>query len=149
VGSAVNDTTRQMGGALGVAVVGSVLSSVYGSRVVEWFDDRVGLLPAGSLGQFTAARDAARDQLGQALAVAERLPGALGPDLARVANDAFVDAMHFGVVAAAAATLLGAVVAFVWLPARARPADVDEQAHEYAEEQLAAARGPATLGPAE
>jgi hypothetical protein len=33
VGSAVNDTTRELGGALGVAVVGSIVSSLYGSRL--------------------------------------------------------------------------------------------------------------------
>ena len=35
VGSAVNDTTRQMGGALGVAIIGSVVSSIYASRVAD------------------------------------------------------------------------------------------------------------------
>jgi hypothetical protein len=35
VGSAVNDTTRQVGGALGVAVLGSVMSSTHGSRVSD------------------------------------------------------------------------------------------------------------------
>src|SRR5436189_5536281 len=35
VGSAVNDTTRELGGTLGVAVIGSVFSSVYGPRLVD------------------------------------------------------------------------------------------------------------------
>ena len=37
VGSAVNDTTRQVGGAIGVAIVGSVLSSTYGNKIGEFF----------------------------------------------------------------------------------------------------------------
>ena len=37
VGSAVNDTTRQVGGALGVAIIGSVVSSVYGSKIADFF----------------------------------------------------------------------------------------------------------------
>ena len=35
VGSAVNDTTRQMGGALGVAIIGSVVASAYASRAAK------------------------------------------------------------------------------------------------------------------
>ena len=42
--------------------------------------------------------------------------------------------MHTGVLVAAGAALLGAIVAAIWLPARARDADSEEQAHEYAEE---------------
>ena len=49
--------------------------------------------------------------------------------------------MHYGVVVAAGATALGAVIAFVWLPARASRADVEEQEHEFAAEMEAAAHG--------
>ena len=42
VGSAVNDTTRQVGGALGVAVIGSVLASVYGSQVGDFLAGQAG-----------------------------------------------------------------------------------------------------------
>ena len=37
VGSAVNDTTRQVGGAMGVAIIGSVLASTYGSKIGDFF----------------------------------------------------------------------------------------------------------------
>ncbi len=43
VGSAVNDTTRQVGGALGVAVIGSVLASIYGSQVGDFLHGRAGV----------------------------------------------------------------------------------------------------------
>src|SRR5207302_8166843 len=106
VGSAVNDTTRQVGGALGVAIIGSVMSSYYGSRVVALFTR------SGVRG---APVSTAKEGLGQALGVAgsPRLP--LAPTerarLAQGAKDAFVGGMHRGVLVAAAAALVGAIVA--------------------------------------
>jgi EmrB/QacA subfamily drug resistance transporter len=159
VGSAVNDTTRQVGGALGVAIIGSVMSSVYGSKVVEWFDGLTTQVPAGSGSQFAAAREAAKSQLGAAIQIAQDLPkqsGLPGPaarqladQLVTTANEAFVTALHYGVVVAACATAAGAVIAFVWLPAHARRADVVEQEHEFADEMEAAARGDVPLEPVE
>ncbi|MBI2708625.1 MAG: MFS transporter [Actinobacteria bacterium] len=119
VGSAVNDTTRQVGGALGVAVVGSILSSTYGSKVAGFF--------AGTQAP-DGAREAARRSLGGALQVADRLrnarfPGAarLAGELARTAEQSFVDAMHRSVLGASVATAIGIVVALRFLPATAPP----------------------------
>jgi EmrB/QacA subfamily drug resistance transporter len=105
VGSAVNDTTRQVGGALGVAVIGSVLASIYGSQVGTFLEGKP--VPSG-----TAA--ALKQSLGLALASSKDVPG-----LGRTAVDAFVDGMHAGVLLAAGVALLGAIVALIWLPARA------------------------------
>ena len=126
VGSAVNDTTRQIGGALGVAIVGSVMSSAYTSKIGDLF--------AGTPSAGSAAEQTAKDSLGGALAVAARAPQKLGQLLESVAKSAFVDGMHTGVVVAAGAAFLGAIVAALWLPARARDVDSDEQAHEFADE---------------
>lgn len=126
VGSAVNDTTRQIGGALGVAIVGSVMSSTYASKITDLF--------AGTPSAGTPAEQAAKDSLGGALAVAQKAPPALGKLLSSVAKTAFVDGMHTGVLVAAGATFLGAVVAAIWLPARARADTVEGQAEEFAEE---------------
>jgi MFS transporter, DHA2 family, multidrug resistance protein len=119
VGSAVNDTTRQVGGALGVAIIGSVMSSFYGSRVVELFT-RVGLS-----GEPVSK---AREGLGQALGVAGNPGVPLAPgqraDLAQGAKDAFVAGMHRGFLVAAGAALLGAIIAARWLPARAADTEV-------------------------
>ena len=157
VGSAVNDTTRQVGGALGVAIIGSVMSSVYGSKVADWFDGLASRVPAGSAGQFGAAKEAAKSQIGAALQVAQDLPKrsglpgpaarALAEQLTSTANEAFVTALHYGVVVAAGATALGAVIAFVWLPAHAKREDVEEQDHEYREELAAATHGAVVLEP--
>ena len=128
VGSAMNDTTRQVGGALGVAIIGSVLSSVYGSRITDAF---AGKLPA-------PAFDAAKSSLGGALAVADKA-GPVGADIATVARSAFVDAMHGGALVAAVAAGLGALVVLLFLPAHARPVDAEHQQVEYDEEMHEAA----------
>ena len=108
VGSAVNDTTREVGGALGVAVLGSTMSSVFSSHM------------AG-----TGAPTIARESLGSALAVAHQLPGAAGDHLAAVARSAFMDGMGVTMLIAAAVTLVGAAAAFIWLPARATVAETE------------------------
>ena len=122
VGSAVNDTTRQVGGALGVAIIGSVLASVYGGRVGDFLT---------GVGAPEAAIEGAASSLGGAEIVAGQAPAAQGAELMRVANQAFVDAMHVGVIVAASATAVGAVMAFIFLPAQARPDDISGQDGEF------------------
>jgi len=102
VGSAVNDTTRQVGGALGVAILGSLLASTY----------------ASSLGSAVPA--AARASVGAALDLARQMGGEEGAALAASARSAYVDGMGVGVLVAAGVALLGALVALVFLPSRAR-----------------------------
>ncbi len=116
VGSAVNDATRTTGGALGVAVLGSLLSSGYRGHM----DAAVSSLPA-------SAADIARDSLGGALGVAARGGGSR---LATSAQEAFVSGMHSAVVVAAAIALAGAVIALVFLPAHAAAAPEPEIAVE-------------------
>ncbi len=106
-GSAVNDTVREVGGTLGVAVVGSVLSTVYGPSVVD------ALTAGGAPAQAAAG---AADSVFAGLAVAGRLPGT-----ATVAvQQAFLDGVAAGSWVAAAATLAGAFVVLAFLPARHR-----------------------------
>ena len=129
VGSAVNDTTRQVGGALGVAVIGSVLSSTYGTKIAEFF--------AGTPAPPQVV-DAAKGSLGGAIGVAERLretgQGALADKLLAVADQSFVDALHTGALVAAVATFVGVLVALAFLPARAQARDRALQHDEYAAE---------------
>ncbi|WP_073262398.1 MFS transporter [Cryptosporangium aurantiacum] len=111
-GSAVNNTVRMVGGALGVAIMGSLLSASYRSHL----GDAVDVLPA-------AARDDAGESIGGALEAAGRLAGeAPSAALALVesAKDAFVDAMHLTAVGSAVVAWLGAVVALLFLPKRRR-----------------------------
>jgi EmrB/QacA subfamily drug resistance transporter len=111
VGSAVNDTARQVGAALGVAVLGSIMSSTYRPRVSDAIAGRG--VPAD-------VGEAITDQIGAAMSVAERLGGAPGRALADVASTGFADGMGRAFVVGAAALLLGAVMTALFLPARGR-----------------------------
>jgi MFS transporter, DHA2 family, multidrug resistance protein len=118
VGSAMNDTTRQVGGALGVAVVGSVMTSVYGSRVAAALTGAHLPVSAKLVGQ-------AKQDLSTAYAVAtnKHVPLALQHKLVTQINDAFVAGLHRGVLFAAAATLLGVIIVVRYLPARGTEVD--------------------------
>ncbi|WP_433291499.1 MFS transporter [Actinoplanes sp. CA-030573] len=124
VGSAVSNTIRQLGGALGVAVLGAVLSSVYRDHLGSATDG----LPAG-------AADAARESISGAYGVASRA-GAAGQALIQSANDSFITAMHYASVGSAIFAVLGALVAVVWVPGK-RPAaaPAPTSAEGLAEEQ--------------
>ncbi|MER5460198.1 DHA2 family efflux MFS transporter permease subunit [Streptomyces sp. NPDC002668] len=117
-GSAVNTTFRQVGGALGVAVLGSVLSTVYRSEVAGRLADLPG-----------AVRDRAEESVESTLAVADSL-GPRGSGLAAGAVDSFVSAMHVTALVAAGVTLLGALVSLLLLPLRrsADRSDIQEAA---------------------
>jgi len=111
VGSAVNDTTRQVGGTLGVAVVGSVFTSIYTDRLAH---SRIaGHLPADAVAT-------AQHSLGAALQVAHALPGAAGAQLAQQAQAAFLDGLTTACLIATAAVVAGAVVAARYLPSPER-----------------------------
>jgi DHA2 family multidrug resistance protein-like MFS transporter len=124
VGSAVSNTIRQLGGALGVAALGAILSSVYRDHLGSATDG----LPA-------AASDTARESISGAYAVAERA-GAAGPALIHSANDSFLTAMHYASIGSVIVALLGAMVAVLWLPGK-RPATAPAatSAEGLAEEQ--------------
>jgi EmrB/QacA subfamily drug resistance transporter len=108
VGSAVNDTSREVGGALGVAIVGSMLSSLYSTNLN-------GKLPATVP---VPVRDAADQSVGAALQVSAQL-GRIGAPLADAARESFVYAMSRASLVTAAVAVVGAVLAWRFLPARA------------------------------
>ncbi len=126
VGSAVNDTTRQVGGALGVAIIGSVLSSAYSSKVGDAIAGQS--LPSG-------VASSIMDSLGFALEAAGRIGGPSGESIAGTARSAFVDGMHGGFLVGAGAALVGAVVAALWLPSRASHETAELEATYEAQEQ--------------
>ncbi|WP_329461207.1 MFS transporter [Streptomyces sp. NBC_01431] len=105
--SAVNNTFRQVGGALGVAVLGSLLSTVYHSGI----DSHLAGIPELS----EALRRTAGESVETTLAVAQKL-GPAGTALVQPANDAFVHAMHVTATASAGVAALGAIVTLVFLP---------------------------------
>ena len=116
VASAMNDVTRQVGGSLGTAVIGSLISSLYGARI----DDSVGNLPQ-------SAQVAVEDSIGKANAVAEKLPAAQAADLTHDAAVAFTHAMAIGFTVAGAVAVLAAIAVRLWLPPKheERPASAE------------------------
>jgi Na+/melibiose symporter-like transporter len=123
VGSAVSNTIRQLGGALGVAALGAVLSAVYRNQLGSVTDG----LPA-------AAADAARESISGAYGVASQA-GAAAPALLADANDAFLTAMHYASIGSVFVALLGAAVALIWLPGKRPAAPAPTTAESLAEEQ--------------
>ena len=102
VGSAMNDVTRQVGGALGVAVIGSLIGSAYSDEM-------------------RGAPGLAGESIGAAHAEAGQLGGTAGAELAASAGRAFTDALGIGLTAAAVVALAGAVLVAVRLPRVAAP----------------------------
>jgi EmrB/QacA subfamily drug resistance transporter len=101
VGSAVNDATRELGGTLGVAVVGSLFSMQYGDRLVE--------LIGGRVDAATSAQ--AADSVGFAHVLSQRVPG-----LEAAVDTAFLDGFGTACLVVGVLCLVGALVAALSLP---------------------------------
>jgi hypothetical protein len=114
-GSAVNDATREVGGTLGVATIGSVFASLY----VASLDNQPAWTAAPA-----ALVERARDGIGLALGAVETNRAELGDTTADAliagARDAFVSGLEAGCLVAAGITVVGAVMAARFLPARPR-----------------------------
>ncbi len=111
VGSAVNDATRELGGTLGVAVIGALFSSLYGARLVELLDGRV------TPDQLSAAEDSVG--VGDALATQS-------PALAAAVDDAFMVGLSAGCIVIGVLCILGALAALAALPGTRTPTVSDE-----------------------
>lgn len=133
--SAISETAYEMGGALGVAVLGSVLTAFYRTNLAE-----VDGVPA-------AATDAARETLGGAATAANQVGGGAGAALMDGARAAFTDGMHLTSTIAVVIVLVAAVQAWFLLRGRGNPA-VEAPAQAVApepgpEEGTGAAEAPA------
>ncbi|MGP4013058.1 MFS transporter [Streptomyces sp. 4N124] len=121
--SALTQTHQELGGALGIAVLGTIGASVYRGS----FDDHIGSgIPA-------AALEPARETLGGAAESAARLTGAPAADILSTAHGAFVDAMH----ATAATGLVVALGAALLAVLRLRHIPVTQEKQEAPEESPA------------
>ncbi|MFC0528473.1 MFS transporter [Phytohabitans kaempferiae] len=109
VGSAVANTIRQVSGALGVAVLGSVLAGVYRGEI----SGATQALPA-------QARDAVEESISGAYGVADRL-GPAGGAVIDAANGAFVTAMHWTAGIGAVVAALGVLMVVRWMPGKSAP----------------------------
>jgi EmrB/QacA subfamily drug resistance transporter len=111
-GSAINDTIREVGGALGIAIVGSLAAAVYRSRLTHLLAAR----HAPGLVVHTATSSVAAANV-----VGQQVGGTSGSELVSAAHIAFVNAMAIGVRVAAAAALVSAVAAIFALPRQGKP----------------------------
>jgi predicted MFS family arabinose efflux permease len=106
VASAVNDTTREVGAAVGIAVAGSVLAAQYTHSIspgLSAFPENI--------------RGAATDSLANALEIAKQL-GPQGPALTKLAQSAFLDAMDLSLIVVSTALAVAAAFVAVWAPGR-------------------------------
>ncbi len=106
VGSAVNDTSREVGGAIGVAVLGSILSAGYRSNVQ-------GAIPP-QVPEHVA--DLVTESLGSAELAASQIGGDTATAITQGANNAFVDAQGTSYLVGAAMALIAAFVAARFMP---------------------------------
>ncbi len=107
VGSAVNDTTRQTGGAIGVAVMGTVFAAWYHTSI-----GRLLFLPSGLRAQ-------AHESIGTSLDAATKVTGTTRAELLRVARSAFLSSMRVTYTVAVVMVACAVGVAWKFLPARA------------------------------
>ena len=119
IGSAVNTTALQVGGALGVAVIGSAMLTRYQNHIAKALIGRH--IPA-------AATHAITSSLGGALAVADRAGGTNGALLARATRAAFMSGVQLSLLVGALVALAGAVLALARLPARTEQRSQDNVA---------------------
>nr|WP_132993380.1 MFS transporter [Gordonia zhaorongruii] len=105
-GSAVNDTTREFGGTLGVAVLGSILTSAYVAGVGERLS---------GIGVPDSVREVAERSVMAGVSVADQAPGGSGEVIRTAVHTVFVDGLHDAVWAAVAVTAAAGVAAIALL----------------------------------
>lgn len=106
VASAVNDATREVGAAVGIAVAGSILAAVYHNALAP----KLYAFPE-------SVRATATDSLAHALSVAEQM-GPQGAALSRLAQEAFMHATSQALLVLAILLLVGSVFTAIWAPGR-------------------------------
>lgn len=109
IGSAVNDVSRELGGALGIALIGSIVNGRYRSNV-----------EAELAGQPPEVVEAAREGIGVAAVTASQLPADVAAVVTAGANEAFIDAIGTGLLISVAFLVAAAAISLVMLPNRMR-----------------------------
>jgi AcrR family transcriptional regulator len=116
IGSAMNDTTREIGGALGVAILGSITNGIYRTQI----ESGPGFAQLEQVAPQVAT--AVKESVGGAAVAASQLPPALGEAITGQANQAFIDGLGRATVVGAAVACFGVLVALLWLPSRSTTA---------------------------
>lgn len=110
IGSAMNTVSRMVAGSIGVAALGSTLSSLYTSN----FNDAIGSvsgLPAG-------VAEAASESIGAAVTIAASLPSEAGEALAQVGKSSFMDAWQIMAFISLSICIVGALIVLKTMPPR-------------------------------
>jgi MFS transporter, DHA2 family, multidrug resistance protein len=103
--AAISETSSELGGALGIAILGSIGTAVYRGQVAD-------SVPAGVP---PGATETAKDTLGGAVETAETLPGRLRTDLLETAREAFVQGMQVAALTSAVIAAVMAVLSVLFL----------------------------------
>jgi hypothetical protein len=119
VGSATNDTTRELGSALGVAIFGSIVLSGYRDTLAT----RLASLPGGAPALPAGVAAAVRDSIGSASVAVGHVPGAAGSAVLAAARESFVSGMSTATAIGAVIVAVGAAIVLVWMPGRLRTSD--------------------------
>jgi DHA2 family multidrug resistance protein-like MFS transporter len=135
--SGISETAAELGGALGIAILGSIGVTIYRSGLANELPAEVP----------TEAAAMARDTLGAALTVAGQLPDGLGVVLLKVARGAFVQGMQVTSAISAVGAIGIAILALVML--RHVPPSSQSQEQMPVAEPKAAVEGPAVTTSAE
>ena len=108
-GAAVNNTTRELGGTLGVAVIGSVFASVYGPKIVSAFAPYP--IPP-------SATQSAKESVAAAYAVVSHAPPSVQATLTTAVNTAFISGLELACFVGAGVAIVGAIAAILFLPGK-------------------------------
>ena len=115
VGSAMNDMTQMLASAFSIAVVGSVMYTIYATKL----GDAVASLPA-------EAREMARDSIGAAVHLAASLPQEDALALTVAAKSAFTDALGLALLIGAGFSFIGLLIVARFMPARGTNVSQDD-----------------------
>jgi EmrB/QacA subfamily drug resistance transporter len=126
VGSAVNDVSRELGSALGIAILGTFINSLYRSNVEE---SLAGAVPDETI-------ELAQEGIGVVAASVPTLPPAVGETTFAAASDSFVQAMNSGFWLGTAVMVTAAAIAVTMLPRTARSAQVERDDDHLASEPV-------------
>jgi EmrB/QacA subfamily drug resistance transporter len=132
VGSSVNNTVRQLGGALGVAVLGTILTTVYRARMQPLISALPTHLTTDQVHSVSGSIEATQEMVAGSTAAGHPQ----SQSLLQPADDAFVHAMHVTTMVGAGVMLFTAVVVWLWLPKalapQSGPVDAAAQAESVA-----------------
>lgn len=113
-GAAGNETTRELGGTMGVAIIGSVFASLFGPAI------RRALAPFLGHGLTRAQLHAAQSSMQAAKAMVAHLPVSVQKTVDDRVTTAFMNGLHRGCLVAAGTAMVVAIVVFIYLPAHSR-----------------------------